>query len=86
MADYEVLVSRRAADEIEDLPKSIATRVYAKLEALAHEPRLSGVKKLRGSAKGWRIRVGDYRVLFEVDDERRVVDVAAVRHRSKAYD
>jgi len=52
VADYEVVVSRRAADEIDDLPKPIALRVYEKLEALGYEPRPRGVKKLRGSAKG----------------------------------
>ena len=86
MADYEVVVSRRAADEIDNLPKAMAARVYAKLEALVHEPRPSGVKKLRGSAKGWRVRIGDYRILYEIDDDSRLVNVAAVRHRGKAYD
>lgn len=86
MADYEVVVSKRAAGEIDNLPASIVARVYAKLEALATEPRPPGVKKLRGTTSGWRIRIGDYRVLYEIDDRRRIVDIAAVRHRSKAYD
>ena len=86
MGDYQVVVSKRAAGEIDDLPAGIAARVYAKLETLASEPRPPGVKKLRGAANGYRIRVGDWRVLYEIDDRKRLVDIAAVRHRSKAYD
>ena len=79
-------MSKRAAGEIEDLQDGIAARVYAKLEALANEPRPPGVKKLRGAANSYRVRIGDWRILYEIDDRKRLVDVAAVRHRSKAYD
>lgn len=86
MADYAVVVSDRAAHEIEALPATVAARVYAKLATLASAPRPPGVKKLRGERDLWRIRIGDYRVVFSINDPRRVVDVVRVRHRSKAYD
>ena len=86
MTDYAVVVSDRAARELEALPASVATRIYAKLEALASQPRPSGVKKLQGERDLWRIRIGEYRVIYSVNDRNRVVDVVRVRHRSKAYE
>ena len=86
MADYAVVVSDRATREIEALPATLAARVYAKLVTLGSQPRPRGVKKLQGALDLWRIRVGDYRVIYSVDDQGRVVDVVRVRHRSKAYD
>jgi mRNA interferase RelE/StbE len=48
-------------------------------------PRPAGCKKLKGGQNLWRIRVGDYRVVYWLDDSRAVIDVVAVRHRSEAY-
>jgi len=53
---------------------------------LAKTPRPTGVKKLEGEPVRWRIRVGDWRVIYAIDDGRQVVDIVYVRHRSKAYD
>lgn len=86
MADYAVVVSDRAARELDRLPASLAARIYARIEALGSDPRPQGTKKLQGSMSGWRIRVGDYRILYEIDDRRRLIDISAIRHRSKAYD
>jgi mRNA interferase RelE/StbE len=55
------------------------------IDGLAVNPRPSGVKKLRGTRDLWRIRVGDYRVVYRVDDSERLVDVSHVRHRREAY-
>jgi len=86
VTDYAVVVSDRASREIEDLPASIAARVYRKLASLGPQPRPHGVKKLSGRRDLWRIRVGEYRVIYSIDDRARAVDVVRVRHRSKAYD
>lgn len=85
MTEYEVIVAGRAAREIADLPPTVAERVYHRLEALARDPRPRGVKKLRGEPELWRIRIGDYRVLYAVDDDTRAIDVIRVRHRSTVY-
>ena len=82
MAEYRVLVKPSAAKEIDRLPISTASRVVAKIGALSATPRPPGVKKLEGEPVRWRIRVGDWRVIYR----RRVVDVLYVRHRSKAYE
>jgi mRNA interferase RelE/StbE len=56
-----------------------------RIEGLSTEPRPPGCRKLVGANNLWRIRVGDYRVIYSIDDPRRRVDVNAVRHRSDAY-
>ena len=74
-----------AREELEDLPESVVLRVLARIEALATEPRPRGCCKLAGSESLWRIRVGNYRVLYAIDDPERLVDIIAVRHRKDAY-
>jgi mRNA interferase RelE/StbE len=60
-------------------------RVFPHIEALADNPRPVGSRKLQGEKNLWRIRVGEYRVIYSVDDRRRLIDITAVRHRSEAY-
>ncbi len=55
------------------------------VEALAQNPRPLGCRRLRGFENLWRIRTGDYRVIYQVFDDEMVVDIVAVRHRSQAY-
>ena len=86
MAEYEVRFKQSAEKEIAKLPASVATRIWEKIEALAREPRPSGCKKLRDSHDQWRIRVGDYRLLYWIDDAAKIVRIAAIRHRSVAYE
>jgi mRNA interferase RelE/StbE len=85
MADYEIVFARSARKELEDLDDRLAIRVLNRIEKLSDEPRPDSVRKLRGSTNLWRLRIGDYRVLYAVDDDRRLVDIVAVRHRSDAY-
>lgn len=54
------------------------------MRALAQNPRPPGIRRLQGRA-GWRIRIGDYRVIYEIDDEQRVVEVLKIAHRREAY-
>ena len=86
MAEYRLTISRQASKEFEALPAEVIERVRQKIRALATTPRPPGSKKLRDTQRTWRIRIGDWRVLYEIDDARKLVDVAAIRHRSKAYD
>ncbi len=59
--------------------------MIAALRALEENPRPPGVKKLRGRENEWRIRVGDYRIVYEIHDRILLVIVIRIRHRSKAY-
>jgi mRNA interferase RelE/StbE len=85
MDEYEIVFARSARRELENLPESLAARVLRRIERLARTPRPRGCRKLTGSENLWRIRVGDYRVVYAIDDVQRLVDVNAVRHRRDAY-
>ncbi len=84
MAGYRVLLDRTAQRDLERLPSELASRVTSRLLALGSAPRGPGVLRLTGRADH-RVRVGDHRVIFEIDDEARTVRVLRVRHRSQAY-
>lgn len=86
MADLSITFARSARKELESLNASLVERIFPKVEALPKEPRPKGCRKLRGEKNLWRIRVGEYRVIYAIYDEKKVVDVIAVRHRSAAYE
>ena len=85
MADYEIVFARSARKELENLEDRLVIRILNRIDKLGAESRPGGVRKLRSSTNLWRLRVGDYRVVYSVDDDRRLIDVVAVRHRSDAY-
>ena len=78
--------SRRVEKEIVDLPTGIRKRITKAIMNLADEPRPAGVRKLSGEMHGaWRVRIGDYRVLYNIDDERHLITILTVQHRREAY-
>jgi mRNA interferase RelE/StbE len=81
---YRVLLSRSARKQLERLSGETEDRVLTKLSALESNPRPAGCKKLT-NRDAWRIRVGDYRVIYEIADAIRVVRVNRVRHRREVY-
>lgn len=86
MAKYAVELKASARKELERLPAKLVQRIFPRLEALAIEPRPAGCKKLRGGDAEWRIRVGDYRVVYVIDDAKLLVTVTRIRNRSDVYD
>ena len=86
MSDYQIVFTRSARKELSALSANTVERIFPKLEALAQNPRPDGCTKLVGEANLWRIRVGDYRIIYSIDDKGRMVDIVAIRHRSKAYE
>ena len=82
---YRVLLERAAEKDLARLSSEIHARVIAAIQALANNPRPPGCRKLAGSKNDWRIRVGDYRVVYEIADEIRIVRVNRVRHRREVY-
>ncbi len=83
-SEYRLLVLPRAARELAKLPPKTYGRIRDACAHLAGEPRPSGSRKLTGRA-GVRIRVGDYRVIYEVDDAARSVTILHVGHRRDVY-
>ncbi|MGE0471950.1 MAG: type II toxin-antitoxin system RelE/ParE family toxin [Nitrospira sp.] len=86
MADYSIAFARSARRELEALDSSVISRILSKIESLAAHPRPHGSRKLAGEKYLWRIRIGDYRVIYSILDKERHIDIAAVRHRREAYD
>jgi mRNA interferase RelE/StbE len=82
---YRVALIPRAARELAALPKEAQARVDARILALSHDPRPPGVKKLQGEDDFYRIRVGDYRVVYSVDDKEILVLVVRIAPRAEAY-
>jgi mRNA interferase RelE/StbE len=82
---YEVLIERRAERDLDRLPSDIFTRVQSALLNLAKQPRPPGCRKLTGSQNDWRVRVGDYRIVYAIDDHACVVHINRVRHRREVY-
>ena len=84
---YTITIKKTAAKELELLPKKILYAVTTAIYDLGENPRPRGCKKLKGSKDNyWRIRIGDYRVLYSIDDVIRIVDVQKVGHRRDIYE
>jgi mRNA interferase RelE/StbE len=82
---YRVLLRPAAIRDLEKLETKIKSRVERVMDALAENPRPRGAKKLAGFNDEWRVRVGDYRVLYVINDRDKSLTVARVAHRSEAY-
>jgi mRNA interferase RelE/StbE len=85
VAEYAVVFARSARKELQNLDPQVARRIIKQIEALVTDPRPSGVVKLEGATDLWRIRIGQWRVVYRISDRDRLVDIIAVRHRSDAY-
>jgi mRNA interferase RelE/StbE len=81
---YTVSILPRAQRQLAKLPSDVYERVRDALRALAEEPRPHGCLKLTGR-EGWRIRVGQYRVIYEIDDANRTVTILDIGHRRDVY-
>ena len=82
--NYRILISKGVKKQILKLPEGIRERILLSFQALSHNPRLSGSKKLRGRI-GYRIRIGDYRIVYDIDDEQRDITLMKVGHRKEFY-
>jgi len=86
VAEYRVLLTSSAKKELLRLPDPIIARILPKIEGLATKPRPHGCKKLRDGDDAWRIRIGDYRVIYSIDDSTHVIDVSHIAHRREVYE
>lgn len=82
---YQVLIERRALKELAKLSPDVTRRATHAIDGLRSQPRPPGAKKLQGSHDQWRVRVGDYRVLYEINDRAREVRIFAIGHRREIY-
>jgi mRNA interferase RelE/StbE len=82
---YEVYIERTAENDLKRLPTSTFHRIILHIKALAENPRPANCRKLTGSKNDWRIRIGDHRVLYEIDEKAKAVRILRVRHRREVY-
>ncbi|MCK4858948.1 MAG: type II toxin-antitoxin system RelE/ParE family toxin [Candidatus Omnitrophica bacterium] len=82
---YEILIERRAERDLKFLPKDLFGQINAKVLLLKQNPRPHGVHKIKGAKKDWRIRVRNYRIIYEINDEEHRVRIWRVKHRGEAY-
>jgi len=85
MTEYNVEFVESAAKEFRDLPSDIKYRIGLAVRELRNNPRPIGVRKLKGHDCLYRIRVGRYRVVYEIDDQAKMILVTRIRRREKAY-
>lgn len=82
---YSVDFSKVARKQFKKLPSDVQERIQNKINELAIEPRPNGVKKIQGEDNSYRIRVGDYRVVYDIFDDILLVTVIRVKHRNQVY-
>jgi mRNA interferase RelE/StbE len=82
---YTVLLTSTASRQLEVLPEQVRRRVDRMINSLEEDPRPPQIGKLMGTKDEWRIRVGDYRILLEIDDRNETVVIFRILHRKEAY-
>jgi mRNA interferase RelE/StbE len=85
VSKYAITFARSARKELESLDEKIINRLFPKIENLSVNPRPAGCRKLTGNKYLWRIRVGNYRIVYSINDDKNLVDIFAVRDRKDAY-
>jgi mRNA interferase RelE/StbE len=82
---YEILLELRAEKDLRKLSSELFQRTIAKIQSLSENPKPQGSRKIAGSKNDWRIRIGDYRAIYEIDEQEKRVRIMRVRHRREAY-
>lgn len=85
MSEYTIVLSKKAQKQLDKLPDNIAEPIFEAISLLDNEPRPTGYKKFQGR-DGYRIRIGNYRVIYEIYDTELVIDVVALGHRKDIYE
>ena len=84
MANYKVFIKSSAAKELARLPKKDIQRITSKIKSLSADPRPHGCEKLSAQER-YRIRQGNYRIVYSIEDEKLFVYVIKIAHRSEVY-
>ena len=85
MALHRVTIKPSAERELRKLDRAVVPRIINAVQYLADQPRPLGCRKLSGADSKYRIRIGNYRVVYAINDQDRIVDVLYIRHRKDAY-
>jgi mRNA interferase RelE/StbE len=82
---YSIQISKSVQKQIDDLPNAMKGRILEKIKGLEIEPCPSGIVKLKNSEQEYRLRIGDYRVLYEIDDAKQTILILQCKHRREVY-
>ncbi len=85
MVKYSLEIKPSAQKELDALDDALFTRMDQKILMLAENPRPAGCKKLKGYKDQWRVRVGDWRVVYIIEDEAKLVSITRIAHRREVY-
>lgn len=85
MASYSLCFKPSVHKDLRPLPQPVVARVFEQISALQNDPFPRGTVKLAGTERLYRVRVGDYRIVYEVDDAEKQVTIHYIRHRSAVY-
>ena len=84
---YKVIIKREALKELKHFPDRSVKAITKSIERLSGDPRPAGCKKLKGSSENlWRIRVGDYRIVYLIDDVIRIINIRSIGNRKDVYE
>jgi mRNA interferase RelE/StbE len=86
MPVYEILLSKATRKQLASLPAFMHNKIIEDISALAASPRPAGCKKLKGFKNAYRVRAGDYRIIYEVEDKMLRVIIIAIGHRKDIYE
>lgn len=85
MNNYQLIISKSVQKQIDKLPSTIIEKIIKKLKELSNQPRPNGVIKLKGFEHQYRIRVGDYRLRYDIDDSHLEIKILQCKHRREVY-
>jgi mRNA interferase RelE/StbE len=83
--DYQVVLRPAASQALDKLPRNMQPRLIAKVQSLAGNPRPHGVKKLQGQINLYRVKLGNYRIIYAIDDANHIVTVTIIADRKESY-
>ena len=84
MAKYKITIKKSAAKELQEIPKKGLRKIVKRIQILAQNPRPPGSQKLSGQQQ-YRIRQGDYRIVYSIDDKDLIIDIVKIGHRREIY-
>jgi len=84
MAEYKITIKKSAAKELEDIPQKDLRKIIKRIRSLTGDPRPHGSQKLSGQEQ-YRIRQGDYRIVYSIEDKNSHIDIVKIGHRREIY-
>ncbi len=82
---YEIIIQRQAQRHFRRIPKNDADAIRERIDSLARNPWPRGIVKLRTKTDLWRVRQGDYRIVYSIDDNQKIITISDINHRKQVY-